>query len=53
MESINMNDDSAYSKYMCPFMSSWDGMKHCSHLCRFYISGLDECVICNYMKRKR
>lgn len=48
-----MVDNESVCEYICPFMSSWQGIKHCSQSCRFYISDLDGCVICNYMKGKR
>ncbi len=47
-----MNDKEAFSEYVCPFMSSWQGIKHCSYSCRFYDSEKDDCIICKYMRRK-
>ena len=47
-----MMDNESVSEYVCPFMSSWQGLKHCSHSCRFYDSEKDDCIICKYMRRK-
>ena len=45
-----MEDREAFSEFICPFMSSWQGIKHCSYHCRFYNSEERLCIICAYME---
>ena len=44
-----MMDNESLSEYVCPFMSSWQGLKHCSHSCRFYDSEKDDCINIQYI----
>lgn len=56
-----MDDKVSFSEYICPLMSKWDGIKHCSYKCRFYDNESRECLINMFMgaylakenKRKR
>lgn len=47
-----MDDTEAFSNYICPLMSSFEGIKHCSYHCIFYNSENKNCVINQYIRSK-
>lgn len=46
---MKMDEEAAFNKYLCPFMSASRSLTHCTYYCRFYNSLTDGCVIRDYM----
>lgn len=45
-----MLDRVAFSDFICPFMSSWNGTKHCSYKCRFHDIETEDCILSIYIR---